>query len=264
MAESLKGKVALVTGSSSGIGKGIAQVLASRGCSVVLTGLATDDGIQELLQEFKSQYKAAFHFVHGNLLETESTERLCTQVQAIYPDGIDILINNAGVPGRGLLESVSTDVWLQTLAVNLTAPFVLTRAFFPAMKRKGWGRIVNMSSQMGLIADPGKSAYCASKAGLIGFSRAVAIEGARYGITCNAVCPGYADAPMGLSLVAKDAEQRNISFEESKAIFASERIPTGRLVQISEIAELVAFLCSEAASSISGTPIPIDGANMAR
>uniref|UniRef100_A0A0B6ZQV8 3-oxoacyl-[acyl-carrier-protein] reductase n=2 Tax=Arion vulgaris TaxID=1028688 RepID=A0A0B6ZQV8_9EUPU len=260
----LSGKVAVVTGSTSGIGRGIAQSLASKGCSIVLTGIATDQEVKDLLDEFRSQYSGTFHFIPGNLLETGSTEKFSQDVLTIYSNGIDILINNAGLPGRGPIETLSNEVWQQTLAVNLTAPFILTRAFFPLMKKKGWGRIVNMSSQMGLIADPEKSAYCASKAGLIGFSRVIALEGAQYGITCNAVCPGYADAPLGHSLIAKDAAQRGITFEQSKAEFAQQRIPTGHLVKISEIAELVAFLCLDSAASISGTPIPIDGANMAR
>ncbi|XP_059142047.1 D-beta-hydroxybutyrate dehydrogenase-like [Physella acuta] len=264
MAETLKGKVALVTGSTTGIGKGIAHCLASKGCSVVLTGLIEESKIEDFLQEFTSKYNGEFKFIPGDFLETTKTEQFAKDVLDAYPDGVDILVNNAGLPGRGLLESFPTEVWLDTLAVNLTAPFILTRAFFPSMKKKGWGRVINMASQMGLIADPGKSAYCASKAGLIGFSRVVAIEGARFGVTCNAVCPGYVDAPMGLSQVEKLASETGMTVEESKAEFADKRTPMGRLIPISEVAELIAFLCSDSASSISGTPIPIDAANMAR
>ncbi|CAL1528603.1 unnamed protein product [Lymnaea stagnalis] len=261
---SLKGRLALVTGSTTGIGRGIAHGLAKRGCSVILTGLIKEEEIPGLLSEFQSKYEGEFQFIPSDFLLGETTESFCKQVIAEYPGGVDILVNNAGLPGRGPIESLPFKVWNDTLAVNLTAPFLLTQTFFPLMKNKGWGRVINMASQMGLIGGDGKLAYCTTKAGLIGFSRVVALEGAQFGVTCNAICPGFVDAPMCHSMVEKEAALKGISFEQSKLEFAEQRTPMARLVTIDDLAELAVFLCSEAASCISGSPIPIDSANMAR
>uniref|UniRef100_A0A0B6ZAR2 3-oxoacyl-[acyl-carrier-protein] reductase n=1 Tax=Arion vulgaris TaxID=1028688 RepID=A0A0B6ZAR2_9EUPU len=264
MTEGTKGKVALVTGSTTGIGRGIAHGLAKAGCSVVLTGLGTDKEIAELLTEFQSQYKGSFHFVPGDFIVTEKTEKFANDVLAIYPEGIDILVNNAGLLGEAPIEDLTTKMWLDTVAVNLTAPFILTRAFFPLMKKKHWGRIINIASQMGLIADPHNIVYCSTKAGLLGFSRVAAIEGAKFGITCNAVCPGYTDAPMSLSIVKREAAEKGITYEEAKAEFMNQRSPMGRFIPLQEVVDLVVYLSSNSASCISGSPIPIDAANMAR
>ncbi|KAH9487910.1 hypothetical protein Btru_067434 [Bulinus truncatus] len=200
MAEHLLGKVCLVTGSTTGIGRGIAHGLASKGSSVILTGLIDETEIGGLLAEFQenASYKGKFHFIPSDFLEIEKVQKFCQDVLNEYPDGIDILVNNAGLPGRGLIENLSTQVWQDTISINLNAPFVLTRAFFPLMKKKGWGRIINMSSQMGQVGEVGKLAYCSTKSALIGFSRVVALEGAPFGITCNAICPGFVDAPSKL------------------------------------------------------------------
>jgi len=216
MSIDLKGKTALVTGSTTGIGKGIAHGLAKAGSSVVLTGLGTEKEIEDLLKEFRSQYKANFHFIPGDFTVTEKTEKFASDLLSLYPDGVDILVNNAGLLGEAFIEDLSTKMWLDTVAVNLTAPFILTRAVFPSMKRKRWGRIINIASQMGLIADPGNLVYCSTKAGLLGFARVAAIEGARFGITCNSVCPGYTDAPMSLSIVKREAAEKGITYDEAK------------------------------------------------
>ncbi|KAK6962786.1 3-oxoacyl-[acyl-carrier-protein] reductase FabG [Biomphalaria glabrata] len=266
MSESPSGKVALVTGSTSGIGLGIAHCLASKGCSVILTGLIDETLVPKLLAEFKGNtaYKGKFQFIASDFLEVEKVEKFSQDVLALYPDGVDILVNNAGVPGRGLIENLTTKVWQDTLAVNLTAPFVLTRTFFPLMKKRGWGRIINMSSQMGQLGELGKLAYCSSKSALIGFSRVVALEGAQHGVTCNAVCPGFVDAPMCHSFITQVATQQGLSLEDIKNDFLKDGTPIGRLIPISEVAGLVTFLCSDVASSITGSPIAIDGGYAAR
>ncbi|KAH9505784.1 hypothetical protein Btru_055808 [Bulinus truncatus] len=266
MSESLLGKVSLVTGSTTGIGRGIAHGLARKGSSVILTVLIDESEAEGLLAEFQDNvnYSGKFHFIPSDFLEIEKVEQLSQDVLAKYPDGVDILVNNAGVPGRGLIENLSTKVWNDTLSVNLTAPFILTRAFFPMMKKRGWGRIINMASQMGQVGEVGKLAYCSTKSALIGFSRVVALEGAKSGVTCNAICPGFVDAPMCHSIIEKEATQRGLLFEDFKDEFPVDRCPIGRLTAISEIAELVTFLCSDAAASMTGSPIAIDGAYAAR
>uniref|UniRef100_A0A2C9LTQ0 3-oxoacyl-[acyl-carrier-protein] reductase n=1 Tax=Biomphalaria glabrata TaxID=6526 RepID=A0A2C9LTQ0_BIOGL len=265
MSVNLLGKLALVTGSTTGIGLGIAHSLASKGCSVILTGIIDQTLVSGLLSEFtRDDYKGRVHFFPSDFLEIENVETFCQDVLALYPDGIDILVNNAGVPGRGLIENVTTKLWQDTISVNLNAPFVLTRAFFPLMKKRGWGRIINMSSQMGQVGEVGKLAYCTTKSALIGFSRVVALEGAQFGVTCNAICPGFVDAPMCHSIIEKQAMEKGITFEESKVDFLKERCPNRRLIPVSDITELISFLCSDAGSSMTGSPILVDGAYTAR
>uniref|UniRef100_A0A2C9L3I6 3-oxoacyl-[acyl-carrier-protein] reductase n=1 Tax=Biomphalaria glabrata TaxID=6526 RepID=A0A2C9L3I6_BIOGL len=137
MSDSLSGKVALVTGSTTGIGRGVAHCLASKGCAVILTGLIDETLVPKLLEEFTGSYKGKFQFLPSDFLEAEKVESFCQDVLALYPDGVDILVNNAGVLGNGLVDDLTTKVWQETLAVNLTATFILTRAFFPLMKKRG-------------------------------------------------------------------------------------------------------------------------------
>ncbi|GFR96369.1 D-beta-hydroxybutyrate dehydrogenase [Elysia marginata] len=213
MESQLTGKIALVTGSTSGIGL---CLLASRGCSVVLTGLVSLEKGQEQVEEFTRKYTGKFHFLEGDFSRSEEVEKLGQDVLSIYSDGIDILVNCAGIPGRSPIEQMTTEHWQMTMAINLTAPFLLTRSFFPSMKKKGWGRIINISSTMGLVAGYGKAAYCSTKSGLLGLTRVTALEGAPHGVTCNAICPSFTDAPMCYSIIEKDAKEQGISFEERK------------------------------------------------
>jgi len=260
----LTGKVSLVTGASTGIGLVIAHNLAARGSHCVLTGLCTQTEASDLVAEFKSKYSGNFHFLHADLADTEQTEKLARDVIDIYPRGLDILINNAGIPLRGPIETLDVAEWQRSLTINLTAPFILIKAFLPHMKSNGWGRIIVMSSQMGLIGEVEKSNYCTVKAGLLGMCRAVALEAAEFGVTINPVCPGFVDAPMCHSQITKEAAIKGVSYEQAKADFATSRHPMKKLIPIQEVADLILFLCSDGASCMTGHPIPIDCANMIR
>ncbi|XP_060080373.1 D-beta-hydroxybutyrate dehydrogenase-like [Ylistrum balloti] len=254
---SMQGKVAVVTGSTSGIGYGIATALASRGCSLIITGLADQATIDQVITTLKSDYKVEATFVPGDLRSVTSIENFCKQVLELYPTGVDILINNAGVQHLDLVEDYPTEKWDMMVAVSLSAPFHLMKAFLPGMKTKGWGRIVNMSSQMGMISGPGKAPYSAVKAGLIGLAKGVALEGAAHGITCNCICPGFADAPIFNRTAEKMAKEQNITTEEAlRRGFAKN--PTGKPVTISEIAELAMFMCSDAGASMTGSAVLMD------
>ncbi|XP_069104098.1 D-beta-hydroxybutyrate dehydrogenase-like [Argopecten irradians] len=254
---SLNGQVAVVTGSTSGIGNGIASALASRGCSLIITGLADQETINRVVTTIKSEYKVEATFVPGDLCSVEAIEEFCKQVLQLYPAGIDILVNNAGVQHLDLVEDYPTEKWDTMVAVSLSAPFHLMKAFVPGMKAKGWGRIVNISSQMGIISGPGKAPYSAVKAGLIGLAKGVALEGAPHGITCNCICPGFADAPIFRATAEKIAKEQNISTEEALRRGFSKN-PTGKPVTISEIAELAMFMCSDAGASMNGSAVVMD------
>lgn len=261
--ESMKGKVSLVTGATAGIGLGIAHTLASKGSSVVLHGICSEGEAELLIAEFTSKYIGSFHFVPGDFGETGKTEQFAKDVLAIYPNGIDILISNAGISYRGPIETLLVSDWQKSFNINVTAAFILIKSFIPAMKQKGWGRIILMSSQLGLIGEVEKSNYCACKAALLGIAKAVALESAEYGVTCNPICPSYVDAPMFHGQIKKISEAQGISYEEAKAQTAS-RHPMNKLIPIQEVADLIGYLCSDSASCISGSPIPIDCCNMIR
>ncbi|OWF54481.1 uncharacterized protein LOC110444928 [Mizuhopecten yessoensis] len=254
---SLKGKVAVVTGSTTGIGYGIATALAARGSALIITGLADQDTIDRVIGTIKSEHKVDATFVPGDLCSVTSLERLCKKVLELYPGGVDILINNAGIQHLDLVENYPTEKWDSMMAVSLSAPFHLMKAFIPGMKAKGWGRIVNMSSQMAMISGPGKAPYSAVKAGLVGLSKGVALEGAAHGVTCNCICPGFADAPMFTTTAKKIAKEQNISTEEALRIGFAKN-PIGKPVKISEIAELAMFMCSEAGASMTGSAVVMD------
>ncbi|KAL3846805.1 hypothetical protein ACJMK2_017761 [Sinanodonta woodiana] len=255
----MNGKIALVTGSTSGIGLGIARRLAENGCYIVLTGLGDQQTTEKIVQEFESSYSVKVNFVPGDLRDPNSIRQLCERVTELYPDGIDILLNNAGIQHVTPIDEYPVEKWDEMMAINLTAPFYLIRHFLPYMKKKGWGRIINTASQMAVISAPGKAPYSATKAGLVGLTRGVALEAAEYGVTCNAICPGFADTPILDVQVRALSEKMKIPFEEAKHKFFASKHPTQKLVEINQIAGMVLFLCSPDADNVTGSSLAIDG-----
>ncbi|ESO98918.1 hypothetical protein LOTGIDRAFT_113742 [Lottia gigantea] len=250
----LTGKLAVVTGSTTGIGLGIAHHLAAKGCSVVITGLGEPDLIHDILKDFAEKYpKGRFEFIEGDLIKEESTLKFCETVLKRFPDGIDILINNAGIQYICNIDEYPNSVWNNMIAISLTAPFLLTKHFIPKMKEKNWGRIISLSSQMGHVSSVGRAPYSAVKTGIIGFSKGVALEAAPYSITCNCICPGFVDAPTLCSFM--------VYFIENlfQAEFVKTQNPTQRLITIDQIAEMVIYLCSPGADNITGTSLLVDG-----
>ncbi|XP_050411563.1 D-beta-hydroxybutyrate dehydrogenase isoform X2 [Patella vulgata] len=258
------GKVAVITGSTSGIGLEIARYLAREECSVVITGLGEQSAIDSIVSEFRTNYPTVkTNYIAADLRDVSSVKSFCESVNKLHPDGIDILVNNAGIQLMAPVEEYPDDIWNDTLAITLTASFQLIKSFIPKMKTKGWGRIINMSSQQGLISAPGKCAYSTVKHGIIGLTKCVALEGAPLGITCNAICPGYVDAPMAYVSIARLAEVNGTTYEEEKLKFL-QNMPTNKVVTVQEVAALSLFLCSESACNINGTSIPIEGGNTIR
>lgn len=258
---SLQGKTALVTGSTSGIGLAIARTLAANGADVALNGFAPAQDIADLTYGMSSETgRRVRHFAH-DLSNLEEASRLVGDVTAEFGK-LDILVNNAGVQHQAHIDEFPDEQWQRLLAVNLTAAFATIRAAWPQMKARGWGRIVNTASTLAFTAETRKAGYVATKHGILGLTREVALEGAQLGITCNAVCPAWVLTPLVARQVEAKASELQYSFEETARNYFLTDMPTRRFVEPDEIAAGVLFLCSDTARSITGIALPIDGGSL--
>jgi 3-hydroxybutyrate dehydrogenase len=245
----LKGKKAIVTGSTSGIGLGIARALAAKGVEVLLNGFGVVDA---LAAEFGGRYSPA---------DMAKPEEIARMVAEASPD---ILVNNAGIQHVADVEAFPPERWDAVLAVNLSAAFHAVRAALPLMKSKNWGRIINIASVHGLVASPGKAAYVAAKHGLLGLTKVVALETARTGVTCNAICPGWVDTPLVRKQIDERAAREGVSTDQAKTDLLSEKQPSRDFATPEQIGELAVFLCSPAADQIRGAAMNVDGGWLAQ
>lgn len=243
-------KCAIVTGGASGIGKSVAEALSEAGHDVVVADINEKQG--RLIAE-----KIGGSFFEVNLAEQASCRRLIDTAAGAH-GGIDILVNNAGFQHVSPIEEFPEDKWKLMLNVMLTAPFLLTKYAWPYMKNRKWGRVVNMASIHGMVASPNKAGYISAKHGLIGLTRAAALEGGSHGITVNAVCPAYVRTPLVENQIADQARTLKIAEKEvvEKVLLKSAAIK--RIIQPGEIASLVLYLCSDNAASITGACWTID------
>ena len=254
----LKGKTALVTGSTSGIGLGIAKALAEQGAEIVLSGLAEASEIEALKSEFQSAYGVKVGFSGANLTDPDAIEGMMGYVARDF-GGVDILVNNAGVQHVSPIEDFPVARWDLIIALNLTAAFHTTRMAMAVMKEKGWGRIINTASAHALVASPYKSAYVAAKHGIAGLTKVVALEGAEFGVRCNAISPGYVYTPLVEDQVADTAKARGMTEEEVKRDVLLAAQPTKEFVTTEQIGAFAAFLCSPGADGINGAILSMDG-----
>jgi len=250
----LTGKTALVTGSTSGIGLGIARMLAQRGANVMLNGFGDVDGALAALQGAAG--RAAYHGADmGQPAQIEDLVRSCEREFG----AVDILVNNAGIQHVALVEDFPPERWDAIIAINLSSAFHAVRAALPGMKQRNWGRVINVASVHGLVASAQKSAYVAAKHGLVGFTKAVALECATTGVTVNAVCPGWVLTPLVQKQVDARALADGVSQDEAQARLLGEKQPSLQFTTPDELAELVVFLCSAAAQNVRGVAWNVDG-----
>jgi 3-hydroxybutyrate dehydrogenase len=254
----LMGRVAIITGSTSGIGLGIARALAEAGADIVLNGLGDLGQIETTRSELAAATGVQVNYNGANLLDGADAAALVTETIDEFGK-IDILVNNAGIQHVSPVEDFPVDKWNAIQALNLSASFHTTRVALGAMKSAGWGRIINLASVHGLIASPYKSAYVAAKHGILGLTKTVGLEGAQFGVTCNAICPGYVWTPLVEGQIEDTAKARGISRDDviNNVLLAAQ--PTKRFVTVEELGAASVFLCSEGARSITGVALPVDG-----
>jgi 3-hydroxybutyrate dehydrogenase len=253
-----KGKTALVTGSTSGIGLGIARTLAREGADVILNGFGDAKEIETLRLGLAAEHNVKVRYDGADLSKQDQLEAMMAKALEEF-GAIDILVNNAGIQFVAPIDEFPVDKWNAIIAINLTASFHTIRLALPAMKAKKWGRIINIASAHALVASPFKSAYVAAKHGVAGLTKTVALEVAEAGITMNAICPGYVWTPLVQKQIPDTAKARGITEEQVINDVLLHAQPTKKFVQIDEVAAFAAFLASDAAASITGTILPIEG-----
>jgi 3-hydroxybutyrate dehydrogenase len=254
----LKGKTALVTGSTSGIGLGIARAFGAEGANIVLNGFGEAKEIEALRRSLEVEYGIKALYDGADLAKPPEIETMMERALAAF-GRVDVLVNNAGIQYVAPVDEFPVEKWNAILAINLTSSFHTVRLALPAMKRKGWGRVINIASAHALVASPYKAAYVAAKHGIAGLTKTVALEVAEIGITVNAICPGYVWTPLVQKQIPDTAKARGITEEQviKDVLLAAQ--PTKKFVQVEEVAALAAFLASDRAASITGAVLPIEG-----
>jgi len=263
--QGLAGKCAVVTGSTSGIGLGIARAMVGAGISVMLNGRGDPKDIEPLRAELQRELTEARGDAAGKVIYERADMSEPAAIRGAIARAerelgpVDILVNNAGIQHVAPVEDFPDDKWDQIIAVNLTSAFHAIKAVMPSMKARRFGRIVNIASAHALVASPYKSAYVAAKHGLLGLTKTVALEGAEHAVTCNAICPAYVWTPLVEKQIPDTAKARGMSEDEviHDVILAAQ--PTKQFVTVEQVAALAVFLCSDAGAQITGTALPIDG-----
>ncbi|GFM64028.1 MULTISPECIES: 3-hydroxybutyrate dehydrogenase [Pseudomonas syringae group] len=251
----LQGKTALVTGSTSGIGLGIALVLAKAGANLVLNGFGEASAVIAQVQQFGG--RVGHH--PADVSDPAQIAEMIAYAEREF-GGVDILVNNAGIQHVDAVEDFAVERWDSIIAINLSSVFHTTRLCLPGMRSKDWGRIINIASVHGLVGSTGKSAYVAAKHGVIGLTKVVGLETARSNVTCNAICPGWVLTP----LVQQQIDNRQGDPDQARRDLLAEKQPSLDFVTPEQLGELVLFLCSEAAVQVRGAAWNVDGGWLAQ
>ena len=257
-ASDLQGKVALVTGSTSGIGLGIARALAAAGSDVVLSGFGKPDEISVIQRQVADDFGVRVTFSGADMSKPEAIKAMVEAAQRDH-GRLDIVVNNAGIQFVAPIQDFPPEKWDAILAINLSSAFHVSRHALPGMVENKWGRIINIASAHGLVASPFKAAYVAAKHGIVGLTKVVALETAEQGITCNAICPGYVYTPLVEAQIEGQAKSHNIPREKVIRDVLLAQQPNKRFATVEEIGALAVFLASDAAVSITGIALPVDG-----
>lgn len=254
----LKGKTALITGSTSGIGHGIAEALAAQGANIVLNGLGPAAEIETLRAKMAAEYGVTVRYDGADMTQPDTIEAMMAKAIAEF-GAVDILVNNAGIQHVAPIEAFPVHKWNAIIAINLMSAFHTIRLAVPGMKQRQWGRIINIASAHALVASPFKSAYVAAKHGIAGLTKTVALETAAFGITVNAICPGYVLTPLVEQQIPDTAKARGITEEQviNTVLLAAQ--PTRQFVTIAQVASMAGYLSSDAAASVTGALMSIDG-----
>ncbi len=254
----LSGKVALITGSTSGIGLGIAQALAAQGADVMLNGFGDTALISSLIKAISDEHGVRALHHPADMSKPVEIEEMIRSTESRL-GRIDVLVNNAGIQHVAPVEDFPVDRWDAVIAINLSSAFHTIRTALPGMKKRGYGRIINIASVHGLVASANKTAYVAAKHGIVGLTKAVALETAQTAITCNAICPGWVLTPLVQKQVDARAEAKKLSNAQAKHDLLIEKQPSAEFVTPKQLGDLAVFLCSDAASQVRGAAWNMDG-----
>jgi 3-hydroxybutyrate dehydrogenase len=250
----LKGKTAIVTGSTSGIGLGIAKALAAQGANIVLNGFGDVDGPKAEITALGAQ--VGYH--GADMSQPAEIEAMVQYATATF-GGVDILVNNAGIQHVARVENFPVEKWNAIIAINMSSAFHATRLALPGMQAKNWGRIINVASVHGLVGSAEKSAYVAAKHGVVGLTKVTALENATSGVTCNAICPGWVLTPLVQKQVDAKAAAQGISNLEATKQLLGEKEPSLQFTTPEELGALAVFFCSPAGDNVRGVAWNMDG-----
>lgn len=253
-----KNQVALITGSTSGIGLAIATELAREGYNIVINGFGEADAIEKERANLEKTFGIKCIFLGADISKPEDNEKMIKDAEAQL-GSVDVLVNNAGIQFTALTEDFPIEKWQQIININLSGVFYGTHYALPGMKKRGYGRIINIASAHGLVASPTKVAYVAAKHGVVGMTKVVAIEAGDANITCNAICPGWVETPLALKQVQDRATKEGRDYKEVEHEFLVEKQPNARWAKPEEIAKMVVYLVSDAARGVNGSALSIDG-----